>query len=148
MKIERPKRIKLVFEPAEEGWEILNDARQLEIAKAIAHPVRYAIYRELDKGPMRQFELAERLRRVMGRKLPATLIKHHLNYHVRAGLVGIESLRGTQGRAKMVYKAADIRTHLRMREKPFVPQHRAVVRSPEELKESLRNIFGGSVSKK
>jgi DNA-binding transcriptional ArsR family regulator len=143
MELKRPKVPKLVFEPVEEGWQILDEKQQMEVAKAIANPLRYSIFRELDAGPIRQFELADRLSESRGKKYPQTLIRHHLKYLQRAGLIGFERGSGVQGRAKIVYKAADVRIHLHPRPKPSLPITMRRPRTKKELEEGLRKILRG-----
>jgi predicted transcriptional regulator len=141
MEVKRPKTPKLVFDLAEEGWQVLSESQQVEVAKAIASPVRYNIYKELDAGPIRQFELADRLSKSLGKKYPQTLIRHHLKHLKQAGLIGFDTGSGVQGRAKIVYKAADVRIHLRPRAKPSIRVPDRVPRTKEELEEGLRKIL-------
>jgi predicted transcriptional regulator len=143
MEVKRPKTPKLVFEPAEEGWQVLDEKQQIEVARAIASPIRHDIFKELDAGPIRQFELADRLSRSRGKKYPQTLIRHHLKHLQRAGLIGFDTGSGVQGRAKIVYKAADVRIHLHPRAKPIIRIVERAPRTRKELEEGLRKILRG-----
>lgn len=146
MKIERPKHPRLIFEGEEEGWVMVREEEHPIIAKALANQLRYLILKELDTSPLRQFELAQRLSKICGKRYPQTLIRHHLRYLQRAGLVDFRRESGSPGRAKVVYKKTDVYIYLRVREEPPSLSRRIPPRTKEEVVGELRKILSGERS--
>lgn len=136
MRVEKTKTPKFVLEPVSE-WQTLPTAEQLEVMKALANPDRHQIFRELERGPMRLSELARRMGRRLGKGYPPTLLRHHLEYLQRAGLISYEADPGSK-RVKFIHRVADVQVQVRSR-----PRAPALERVPEEefeegLKEALR----------
>lgn len=141
--MEEPEKFKvpqLVFKPHEGGWQVLSEEAGMKITKALANPIRRAIFKLLDEGPIRQFELAKKVGKSFGRKYPQTFLRHHLNELASAGLIAFERDVGEK-RAKIVYRAADVRIHFRERPKPEIFRVEGVPRTPEEFETELEKVL-------
>lgn len=141
-KVKKVKVPKLIFEPTESEWQTLQDPRQVDVAKALANPVRRSILDELGPGAIRQFELAKRISKSTGKKYPASLLRHHLQQLERAELVGYEVDLDMSKRVKMVYRTADVRVQLRPRPKPMIElEGRRAPKTREEFSEELKRML-------
>lgn len=141
--MKEPERFKvpqLVFRPDEEGWQVLSEDEGMKVAKALANPIRLAIFKLLDEGPIRQFELANRVGKTFGRKYPQTLLRHHLRELAEARLIDFEKDVGGK-RTKILYRAADVRIHFRPRPKPDILRVEGAPRAPEEFESELERVL-------
>jgi len=138
-KAKKSKAPKLVLKPSDE-WQTVEDDQAAALVKALDDPVRRAVLRLLDHGPMRQSELAQVVSRALGKKYGNSLLRYHLHPLERGGLVGFDADPGNP-RAKVVYRKADFRLQLRPRDRPHLRSRKASRSRKEfvrELQEALR----------
>ena len=120
-------------------WQELNSQQWGHVTKALANPVRCAIYDRLRESPMRQSVLAQYISRKFGTKFSSALLRHHLHLLEDAGLIDFEvNPRGSK-RVKMVYRKADMRVQLRSQQKPTVLEE--ATKTEEEFVAELKNAF-------
>lgn len=130
MKILKDRPVRLEVGEGEEEWETLDEERASRVSEALADPLRRWIYKELEKGPIRQVELAKKASQALGKKITSVLIRYHLNKLASAGLVRFETDE-SRPKTKMVYRNCEVRIQI----KPFFPPSTGL---EEELYQALR----------
>lgn len=121
-----------VFEEEEPAWKTVEPGEMLTVAKALADPLRLWVYQELEKGPVRQVDLARRASESFNRVITDTLLRYHLQHLARAGLVRFEEEPGVPKKARIIRRVSEVRIQLR----PFTSE---VPR--DELVTWLREVF-------
>lgn len=131
--IEKGQPARLFRGEEHEEWETpdLNDA--FKIIEALSEPLRQWTYRELEKEPLRQAELAKRASLFFNKKVTSVLMRYHLQRMKKAGLVRFEHDARSK-RAKVVHLASELRIQVR----PFLSLG---MRRSEELDDELSRIF-------
>ena len=137
--VKKFKAPKLILEPGAEGWLTLERELQAEVTKALANPIRRDIYDELDAGPMQQSALAQRISGKLGKKFSNALLRHHLQQLERASLIGSQINPEVSGKAKIIYRKADVRVQLSPREMPAVLAGEP--KTQEEFEAELKRAF-------
>ena len=122
-----------------EEWQSVEGERLQIIAHALSDPIRCAILRVLEGGPVRQLELVSALSKLLGKSYGSAHLRYHLKLLQKAGLVGTLP-DPANPRGKIVYKAADFRLQIRPREQPSL--QRLVPRTAEEFLAGLKEILG------
>jgi DNA-binding transcriptional ArsR family regulator len=122
-----------------EEWQSVEGERMQAIAHALSDPVRCAILRVLEDGPIRQLELVSALSKVFSKSYGSAHVRYHLRLLQKAGLVGAMP-DPANPRGKVIYKAADFRLQVRPREQPSLQKW--VPRTAEEFVAGLKEILG------
>jgi predicted transcriptional regulator len=134
--IEKGKPTRLFPAEPEDEWQTLELPEALRITQALAEPMRQWIYIELDRGPLRQADLAKRASEVFKKRVTNVLIRYHIQQLERAGLVRVHSQSAGRRKIKVISRAADLRIQLR--------QHPEAEPVPErDIEEELFAAFRG-----
>jgi hypothetical protein len=111
--VQKGKPTKL-FEGGEESeWQTLSVEDGFKVAAALAEPIRQWVYLELEKGPLRQAELAKRASSFFRRNITNVLIRYHLQQLEEAGLLRFEFDQVNPKRLKLVHRVSEIRIQFR-----------------------------------
>ncbi len=90
------------------NWRTVPQSKAIEVVQVLSSPVRAVILKLLERGPMRQYELAKIMREVTGKKYDDTVLRYHLQQLKRAGIIDSQTDRDSAARVKKIYLAADI----------------------------------------
>jgi len=132
--IEKGKPTKLFEGKPEEEWQTLSLPEALRITQALAEPLRQWIYLELERGAVRQADLAKRASEVFRKRVTNVLIRYHIQQLERAGLVRVHSNTSGRRRVKVISRAADLRIQIR--------QHPETEPAPErDIEEEIYELF-------
>jgi DNA-binding transcriptional ArsR family regulator len=102
-----------------EGWKTVDSpGLEIEIFRAMVHPIRRSILELLDEGPIRQADLTKLIKRETGRRYDTATLIHHLELLERAGLIGHRDLSRGGAKVKIIYRAKDVR--LQVYERPEI----------------------------
>jgi DNA-binding HxlR family transcriptional regulator len=115
----------------EEDWRTLSTDEAFRVAEALSDSLRQWIYMELEKGPVRQSELAKRASEVFGKKITNPLLRYHISQLEEAGLVASEIVPSPPRGAKIIRKNYEVRIQLRQ----FAGRARA------DLEDELKGLF-------
>lgn len=138
--IEKAKPAKLFEGEEEEEWQTLDIREALKITEALAEPLRQWVYLELEKGALRQADLAKRASEYFNKRVTNVLMRYHLQRLEKAGLIRSEVEVSGRRRAKIVSRVADLRIQLR--------QHPDMGIAPaEDIEEEIVNLFKSRVKK-
>jgi DNA-binding transcriptional ArsR family regulator len=91
------------------NWRTVPPPKAIEVVQALSSPVRAVILKLLEKGPIRQYELAKIMREITGKKYDDTVLRYHLQQLRRAGIIDSQTDRNSAARVKKIYLAADVR---------------------------------------
>jgi len=138
--IEKAKPAKLFEGEEEEEWQTLDIREALKITEALAEPLRQWIYLELEKGALRQADLAKRASEFFKKRITNVLMRYHLQRMEKAGLVRSEVETSGRRRAKIISRAADLRIQLRSHPEGDMPP-------AEDIEEEIVNLFKSRVRK-
>lgn len=133
MEIEKGKPSRILAGEEMEEWQTLKAGEAFKITEALADPLRQWVYQELEKGPLRQSELAKRASEALKKRVTNVLMRYHLQRLEKAGLVRFERDASSK-RSKVAVLAAEMRVQLR-------PSMAIGERPTEELDEELSKIF-------
>ena len=138
--VKKSEASKLVLEADE--WKTADGNAAEALVRALDDPVRRAVLKLLEQGPMRQSELAYVVSKAMGKVYGDSLLRYHLDPLERAGLVGFDS-DPEEPRTKLIYRRADYRLQLKPCSKPEMHARRVPPRSQEEFIYELQRALGG-----
>jgi len=111
-------------------WQTVPPSKAIEVVQALSSPVRAVILKLLERGPIRQYELAKIMREITGKKHDDTVLRYHLQQLERAGIIDSQTDRDFAARVKKIYLAADIQVtrrstasffDVRLRPRPVPP---------------------------
>jgi DNA-binding transcriptional ArsR family regulator len=110
-----------VFKRGGPDWQAVElPQAAAAIHLALSDPIRATIFEFLDKGPIRQIDLARLLSEALGRKFDVSSIRHHLTLLKNAGLIAYRKFHGGQTKVKMIYRAIDVEVRTRKRRRPEI----------------------------
>jgi DNA-binding PadR family transcriptional regulator len=135
--IEKLKPAKL-FEGEEEEWQTLDLREAFKVTEALAEPLRQWIYLELEKGPLRQADLAKRASEFFKKRVTNVLMRYHLQQLEGVGLVRSEIESSGRRRAKIISRSADLRIQLKQHLGPGIPPG-------EDIEQELAELFKSRV---
>ena len=118
-----------------DGWQSVDEAKVAAVIRALDDPVRRAVLKLLDQGPIRQFELANAVSDALGKKYGNSLMRYHLKPLEQVGLIGFDA-DPNESRAKIVYRKSDYSIQLKPRPKPVMRARKP--KTPEEFADALK----------